>query len=112
MPCANQADYSSCGIFTFLNAAKLMKQIHDDANVKISCVESPLRQYTGKELVLLRKNVKDVLFNRIKIETLVDNLLTDDLGLALDGVIGRKTSLSPSKSTKASSSPSKSKSEK
>ena len=84
LPCANQKDGSSCGIFTFLNAAKLMKQIHDNTNVKISCVESPLREYTSSELVHLRKTVKDVLFNRMNMESLVAILLKDlkeDLGI-------------------------------
>jgi len=79
LPCAEQKDGSSCGIFTFLNAAKLMKQICDDRNVKISCVESPLREYTKDELLLLRETVKNVLLNRMNMEHLVAQLIKDDL---------------------------------
>ena len=83
LPCAEQKDGSSCGIFTFLNAAKLMKQIHENTNVKISCVESPLREYTREELLLLRETVKNVLLNRMNMEHLVAILLKDDLGIVI-----------------------------
>ena len=91
---AEQKDGSSCGIFTFLNAAKLMKQIFDDRNVKISCVESPLHEYTRDELLLLRETVKNVLLNRMNMESLVAQLLKDDLKEDL-GIVKNRKAISP-----------------
>jgi Ulp1 family protease len=100
LPCAEQKDGSSCGIFTFLNAAKLMKQIYLDPNVKISCVESPLREYTSSELVHLRKTVKEVLFNRTSIDYLVHQLHAKDLDLGIAKVTKASSPKSKVKNSK------------
>ena len=78
LPCVQQKDGVSCGIYVIMNAAKIMNQIRSDASIfqfELKHVEDPLGIHDKKKLKELRKLISEYFYKQIEFKNLMQFIL-------------------------------------
>jgi hypothetical protein len=74
LPCVQQKDGVSCGIYVIMNAAKIMNQIRSDASIfqfELKHVEDPIGIYDKKEMKEVRKLISEYFYKQIEFKNLM-----------------------------------------
>jgi Ulp1 family protease len=78
LPCVQQKDGVSCGIYVIMNAAKIMSQIRSDASkfqFELKHVENPLGIHDKKKLKDVRKLISEYFYKQLEFKNLMQFIL-------------------------------------